>query len=131
MFKFFILFGWYAGEAHSLKVEKILFQGKSDYQDVMVFQVFDFHYTWLNLEFSKYHLVPSFCWKWLILFVSVSDVWEGSCFGWCNSTYGERWMCISRNDNSSSPLFDPKSKKGFTHRLQLFYLQSLIHKWSQ
>lgn len=27
------------GEAHSLKVEKILFQGKSDYQDVIVFQV--------------------------------------------------------------------------------------------
>lgn len=31
---------YYAGEAHSLKVEKILFQGKSDYQNVMVFQVF-------------------------------------------------------------------------------------------
>ncbi|CAN1163255.1 Spermidine synthase 1 [Linum perenne] len=26
------------GEAHSLKVEKILLQGKSDYQNVMVFQ---------------------------------------------------------------------------------------------
>ncbi|KAK9707367.1 hypothetical protein RND81_07G192700 [Saponaria officinalis] len=37
--------GWFSeisplwpGEAHSLKVEKILFQGKSKYQDVMVFQ---------------------------------------------------------------------------------------------
>lgn len=37
--------GWYSeinsmwrGEAHSLKVEKILFEGKSDYQDVLVFQ---------------------------------------------------------------------------------------------
>ncbi|XP_031401904.1 spermidine synthase [Punica granatum] len=37
--------GWFSeispmwpGEAHSLKVEKILFQGKSDFQDVMVFQ---------------------------------------------------------------------------------------------
>ncbi|XP_054808143.1 spermidine synthase [Prosopis cineraria] len=37
--------GWFSeispmwpGEAHSLKVEKILFKGKSDYQDVMVFQ---------------------------------------------------------------------------------------------
>ncbi|KAI4382595.1 hypothetical protein MLD38_008540 [Melastoma candidum] len=37
--------GWFSeissmwpGEAHSLKVEKILFQGKSDYQDVIVFQ---------------------------------------------------------------------------------------------
>ncbi|XP_074558457.1 spermidine synthase 1-like [Curcuma longa] len=40
-----ILPGWFfeispmwPGEAHSLKVEKVLFQGKSDYQDVMVFQ---------------------------------------------------------------------------------------------
>ncbi|KAK1554026.1 hypothetical protein Q3G72_006767 [Acer saccharum] len=38
--------GWFSeispmwpGEAHSLKVEKILFQGKSDYQNVMVFQI--------------------------------------------------------------------------------------------
>ncbi|URD97734.1 Spermine/spermidine synthase [Musa troglodytarum] len=38
--------GWFSelspmwpGEAHSLKVEKILFQGKSDYQNVLVFQV--------------------------------------------------------------------------------------------
>nr|AFK40887.1 unknown [Lotus japonicus] len=37
--------GWFSeispmwpGEAHSLKVEKILFQGRSDYQNVMVFQ---------------------------------------------------------------------------------------------
>ncbi|RWW14246.1 hypothetical protein GW17_00022002 [Ensete ventricosum] len=29
----------FTGEAHSLKVEKILFQGKSDYQNVVVFQV--------------------------------------------------------------------------------------------
>ncbi|CAH8298169.1 unnamed protein product [Eruca vesicaria subsp. sativa] len=28
------------GEAHSLKVEKVLFQGKSDYQDVIVFQYY-------------------------------------------------------------------------------------------
>jgi spermidine synthase len=41
-----IIPGWFSeispmwpGEAHSLKVEKILFQGKSDYQDVIVFQV--------------------------------------------------------------------------------------------
>ena len=39
----------YAGEAHSLKVEKILFQGKSDYQDVMVFQA-----SALNLSFSSF-----------------------------------------------------------------------------
>lgn len=31
----------FAGEAHSLKVDKILFRGKSDFQDVMVFQVSD------------------------------------------------------------------------------------------
>lgn len=28
-----------SGEAHSLKVEKFLFEGKSDYQDVVVFEV--------------------------------------------------------------------------------------------
>ncbi|MCE7766687.1 hypothetical protein GQL56_29090, partial [Pseudomonas putida] len=40
-----VLPGWFSeisplwpGEAHSLKGEKILFQGKSDYQNVMVFQ---------------------------------------------------------------------------------------------
>lgn len=29
----------YTGEAHSLKVEKILFKGKSEYQEVLVFEV--------------------------------------------------------------------------------------------
>ena len=29
-----------AGEAHSLQVEKVLFEAKSDFQDVLVFQVF-------------------------------------------------------------------------------------------
>ncbi|XP_020580833.1 spermidine synthase 1 isoform X2 [Phalaenopsis equestris] len=40
-----IIPGWFSemspmwpGEAHSLKIEKILYQGKSEYQDVMVFQ---------------------------------------------------------------------------------------------
>ncbi|KAL2543165.1 Spermidine synthase 2 [Abeliophyllum distichum] len=40
-----IIPGWFSeispmwpGEAHSLKVENILFQGKSDYQNVVVFQ---------------------------------------------------------------------------------------------
>lgn len=40
-----VISGWFSeispmwpGEAHSLKVEKVLFQGKSDYQNVMVFQ---------------------------------------------------------------------------------------------
>ncbi|XP_014523345.1 spermidine synthase 1 [Vigna radiata var. radiata] len=40
-----VLPGWFSeispmwpGEAHSLKVEKVLFEGKSDYQNVMVFQ---------------------------------------------------------------------------------------------
>ncbi|PON59316.1 Spermidine/spermine synthase [Parasponia andersonii] len=44
--------GWFSeispmwpGEAHSLKVEKILFQGKSDYQDVMIFQASDAPYS--------------------------------------------------------------------------------------
>ncbi|XP_042405534.1 spermidine synthase 1-like [Zingiber officinale] len=35
---FFEISPMWPGEAHSLKVENVLFQGKSDYQDVMVFQ---------------------------------------------------------------------------------------------
>lgn len=41
-----ILTTFHAGEAHSLKVEKILFQGKSDYQNVIVFQVPDARSKW-------------------------------------------------------------------------------------
>lgn len=37
------------GEAHSLKVEKFLFEGKSDYQDVVVFEV---SYTLAYLVYS-------------------------------------------------------------------------------
>jgi spermidine synthase len=37
------------GEAHSLKVEKFLFEGKSDYQDVVVFEV---SYTLAYLMYS-------------------------------------------------------------------------------
>ncbi|KAJ9176417.1 hypothetical protein P3X46_011729 [Hevea brasiliensis] len=44
-YKSSVIPGWFSeispmwpGEAHSLKMEKILFQGKSDYQNVMVFQ---------------------------------------------------------------------------------------------
>jgi len=33
------LFVLFTGEAHSLKVEKILFQGKSPYQEILVFEV--------------------------------------------------------------------------------------------
>lgn len=44
-----------AGEAHSLKVEKILFQGKSDYQNVMVFQVTNAPGDFLRLVFIIYY----------------------------------------------------------------------------
>jgi len=36
-----------AGEAHSLKVEKFLFEGKSEYQDVVVFEV-SLQFTYLS-----------------------------------------------------------------------------------
>ena len=40
----FTIYVWYlfvflAGEAHSLKVENILFQGKSEFQEILVFEV--------------------------------------------------------------------------------------------
>jgi spermidine synthase len=71
-----------AGEAHSLKVEKVLFQGKSDYQNVMVFQVKIFYCT--NAAFSssslklEYEPVLLFC--FLVLHVR-----QGACAGWSDS----------------------------------------------
>ena len=35
----FVLFWDAPGEAHSLKIKKILFEGKSDFQEVVVFEV--------------------------------------------------------------------------------------------
>lgn len=50
-----------AGEAHSLKVEKILFQEKSDYQNVMVFQVFVSMRTYQYSYCHLFRVMPSVC----------------------------------------------------------------------
>lgn len=82
---------YYAGEAHSLKVEKILFQGKSDYQNVMVFQVF-------MRPFGSFHIrhpVFFFFFFFKLLYLNCSllchfavfNIWEGSYFGWGDSAY--------------------------------------------
>ncbi|XP_064948075.1 spermidine synthase 1-like isoform X1 [Musa acuminata AAA Group] len=76
--------GWFSeisplwpGEAHSLKVEKVLFQGKSDYQNVMVFQViitfewrvvgfFVVNVTFVELKYSshaKHKIFMLFWWQ--------------------------------------------------------------------
>lgn len=41
------------GEAHSLKVEKVLFKDKSDYQEVLVFEV--------SNHISVFHLIVLIC----------------------------------------------------------------------
>lgn len=101
-----------AGEAHSLKVEKILFQGKSDFQNVMVFQVFNAQgwYPYVCLLFLINYMLKH---KFLTVVISaVINLWKGSGFGWGDSAYWERWMCIPRNDHSPSTLLNSKSKKG-------------------
>ena len=107
---------WVAGAAHSLKVEKILFQGQSDYQNVMVFKVFK------NVLISnkpppgpRYkcdYLEQSFVPKFSLAVAAVINLREGACFGWSNSINRERWMCISRNDCASSSLLYSKPKEG-------------------
>lgn len=76
----------HAGEAHSLKVEKILFQGKSDYQNVIVFQV--------NLLHDERDGTFFLCNYWSIMINSLNstaviNLRKGSCLGWCDSTHRE------------------------------------------
>lgn len=73
-----------AGEAHSLKVEKILFQGKSDYQNVMVFQVTNALGDFLGLVVILFY---SLYISDTPISVAVINVWKGSCFGWGNSAH--------------------------------------------
>lgn len=73
-----------SGEAHSLKVEKILFQGKSKYQNLMVFEVF-----FVDDYVSLFRYVVIGLVSGNISCVSVIYIWEGSCFRWSNSTYRE------------------------------------------
>lgn len=69
-----------------MKVEKILFQGKSEYQNVMVFKVLDV------LELKTCSLPPVFSYyEWSVsdFYVAVFNLWKCSCFGWCDSTHRE------------------------------------------
>lgn len=45
---------------------------------------------------------------------AVINLWESSGFGWGDSAYRERWMCLSRDDHSPSALLNSKSQKGFS-----------------
>jgi hypothetical protein len=73
------------GEAHSLKVEEVLFEGKSDYQKVMVFQVIinfclDPSYLQFVVCHCSHRKIPLFC-------VVVFYVWQGARAGWSDSGY--------------------------------------------
>ena len=117
----------FAGEAHSLKVEKILFQGKSEYQNVMVFQVHEVpvncEVTVTNFSFSCSYL---YCQCSAVMSSAVINIWQGSCFGWSNSANRKGWMCLPRNDHSSSSLLYSKPQKGFTFAI---CLDCMLYVW--
>ena len=111
--KFLHFTSWYylwtlSGEAHALEVENILFKGKSEYQEVMVFEV-------RQLE-PLFFLFKLFGWSLdqylicLYLLSTVCIIRESPCTWWHCSTDRERWMCLPRNDSTSSSLFNPISK---------------------
>lgn len=73
------------GEAHSLKVEKVLFQGKSDYQNVMVFQVTPFVSP--PKPPATRHLNHCSRWKIQSVFTVVLYLRQGARAGWSDSGY--------------------------------------------
>lgn len=97
------------GEAHSIKVEKILFKEKSDYQEVVVFEVWHLLVTFLNFTY-KLEVINTY-----LFFLAVINIWEGSCTWWNCSVDWEGWMCLPGDDSSSSPLFNsvPQNCKVF------------------
>lgn len=109
--------GTCAGEAHSLKVEEVLFQGKSDYQNVLVFQV------WWNVFSMSLFDIQVFVFS----FLNVDD----SVVCLQSSTYGkvlvldgviqltERDECAYQEMIAHLPLSSiPNPKKVFTFDLQ-------------
>ena len=70
----------FAGEAHSLKIEKILFQGKSDYQKVMVFQV---HEVQVNFEVT----ITFFC---MLCYLSIFSLQRHDVF--CSHQHMARFL---------------------------------------
>ena len=45
-------------------------------------------------------------------FSAVVNLWQGSCSGWGHSAYREGWVCLPRDDNTSSSLLYSKPQKG-------------------
>ena len=98
-----------------MKVEKILFQGKSDYQNIMVFQV----HEWDSSKLWNYFTISPFSCSYLfqciaVMSSAVVNIWQGSCFGWSNPVNRKGRMCLPRNDHSSSSLLYSKPQKGVT-----------------
>lgn len=75
---------YFAGEAHSLKVEKVLFEGKSDYQSVMVFQVPEapenFSYFFLSLSMVLFIFTMQYCYYYYYFFFCSHQHMERSLF---------------------------------------------------
>lgn len=79
---FIFIFLFLIGEAHSLKVEKILYKGKSEFQEILVFEVWDSCLGWLHLV-VYITCVPSFNLNFLINdvipFYAVLNLWKSAC----------------------------------------------------
>lgn len=65
-----------AGQAHFLEVEKIIFQGKSEYQNMMVFQVNDINLQEYN---SIQNIIHCFFYIIYCFVVTVIIIWHGFC----------------------------------------------------
>lgn len=74
-----------------MKVEKILFQGKSDYQNVLVFQVLLYEDESSDvLSFTVNFALDGLMLEFWFMCPAVINIWKGSCFGWGDSAYRER-----------------------------------------
>ena len=70
------------GQRFGLKVKEVLYHEKSEYQ------------VWNRID-DESEGYPC---------IRLRKLWKSACFGWSDSSNRKGWVCISRNDNSSSSL---------------------------
>jgi hypothetical protein len=99
-----VIFFSYTGEAHSLKVEKILYQEKSPYQEVLVFEVLSSYW------YQKYKLpLVSVLYNLVIFVCSRQPMAKSSClmvlFNWLirMNVHTRKWLLTSPLYSIPSP----------------------------
>jgi len=95
-------------------MEKIIFQGKSEFQELLVFEVP------ILCEHVPYLTIIWFVFVTLLLFdfngcreLKVIEAWQGCNSGWVYPADREWWICLPRDAHSPCTLFRSKSKEGF------------------